>query len=183
MTGAIRSHYLKGEPEFELWPGSPKFSCFYDYDQLRDKKLTRLTDTQKVLWFTKRIEMTFLSPLHAIFRNPPASVFNELMDASLSPPRSFFIGLMSVMMNGVEALGSFLRPEFGSGNGDNKKMFEAFLEEYLSTWWRHPVPNGTSNITNLFWKCFRNGVVHGFQITPPGSLEFLEDKPYRWDDG
>lgn len=181
MPGSTRSHFLKGEPEFELWPGGPKFSCFYDYDQLRDHKLSGLTDHQKALWFKKRTEMTFLDPMRCIFRNPPSAVFNELMDATLSPPRSLSIGIMSIMLNGVEALGSFLEPDLGAKPGDGKKMFEAFIKKHLPTWWRQPVPNGTPNITDLLWTCFRNGVAHGFQITPPGSLEFLEDTPYCWE--
>ena len=181
MPGPSPNHHLKGEPEFELWPGGPRFSCYYDYDQLRDCKLTGLADHQKVAWFRKRTEMTFLDPLRAIFRNPLSQTFQNLMSDELVPPRSFSIALMSVMLNGVEALGSFLEPELGGSRGDNKTMFESFVEKYLPEWWRKPVSGGSPDITFLLWECFRNGVAHGFQITPPGSLEFLKDEPYRWE--
>ena len=181
MPQSTRSHYLKGEPEFELWPGGQKFSCYYDYDQLRDRKLTSLTDHQKSLWFMKRLEMTFLNPLRAIFRDPLSQTFKELMSDLLEPPRSFSISTMSSMLNGVEALGSFIKPDLDESSGNNKKMFEAFIEKYMPMWWRKPVPPGTPNLTDLLWKSFRNGVAHGFQITPPGSLEFLENQPYCWE--
>ena len=181
MPGRPPYHHLKGEPEFELWPDGPKFSCYYDYDQLRDHKLTGLIDQQKVSWFRKRIEMTFLEPLRVIFCNPPSQTFQNLMSDELDPPRSFSIAVMSVMLNGVEALGSFLKPGLGNSSGDNRTMFEAFVEQYLPNWWRKPVAGGNPDITFLLWDCFRNGVTHGFQIKPPGSLEFLKDEAYSWE--
>jgi len=181
MPGSNPRHYLKDEPQLELEARGQTFSYFYDYDQRRDNKLTGLTDNQKALWFTKRIRMTFLDPLRAIFLNPPSPVFEQLMDTTSSQPRSFSIAIMSVMLNGVEALGSFLEPGHIGEQGGNKKMFEAFVEKYLPTWWRKPVPGCNPDITFLLWECFRNGVAHGFQITPPGSLEFLEAEPYRWE--
>jgi hypothetical protein len=181
MHGSPPSHHLKGEPEFELWPVSQKFSCYYDYDQLRDRKLTGFTDQQKAVWFIKRIEMTFLDPLRAIFLDPQSQTFKNLMSDELAPSRSFSIAVMSVMLNGVEALGSFLEPDLGDSRGDNKRMFESFVEKYLPVWWRKAVSSGTPNVTDLIWKNFRNGVAHGFQISPPGSLEFLETEPFRWE--
>jgi len=157
------------------------FSCYYDYDQLRDHKLTGLTDQQKALWLIKRIELTFLDPLRAVFLDPQSQTFKNLMSDELVPPRSFSIAVMSVMLNGAEALGSFLRPDLGSNGGDNKRMFESFVEKYLPAWWRKPVPGGNPDITFILWEYFRNGIAHGFQITPPGSLEFLEAEPFRWE--
>jgi len=181
MPRSSSRHYLKEEPQLELEVGGQRFSFFYDYDQRRENKLTGLTDHQKALWFAKRIGMTFLDPLRAIFQNLPSPVFDGLMDTTLSQPRSFSIAIMSVMLNGVEALGSFLEPDYVGKQGGNKRMFEAFIEKYLPIWWRKPVPGGNPDITFLLWDCFRNGVAHGFQITPPGSLEFLKDEPYRWE--
>ena len=169
-------HYLKDEPQKVLWSGGSVFSLFYDYDQIRDRKLTSLTAEQKAMWFCARIDMTFLEPLRRIFKEPyPSEVFNELMDTSSETPRSFSIAIMSVMVNGVESLGSFLKPKERS----NQKRFEAFIKGYMPTWWgQRP---GGKPLIKLLWKNFRNGIAHGFCITPPGSLEFLQSDPFQWD--
>jgi hypothetical protein len=176
-------HYLKGEPQVSLWQGGPTFSLFYDYDQIRDGKLSGLKPEQKAIWFRARTEMTFLDPVRRIFSLPPSSLFNELMDASFSPPRSFSIAIMSVMLNGVEALGSFLRPDLClpiERRNDNKGMFKAFMEIYVKDWWQKPVPGGNPDVAELLWSCFRIGIAHGFCIKEPGSLEFLENERFRW---
>jgi hypothetical protein len=44
-----------------------EFTLFYDYDQLRDRKLTELSEEGKIKWFGFRMEMVFLEPLRKIF--------------------------------------------------------------------------------------------------------------------
>ena len=39
------------------------FTLFYDYDQLRDRKLSKLSDDGKIEWFKYRMEAVFLNPL------------------------------------------------------------------------------------------------------------------------
>ena len=176
-------HYLKDEPQITLWTGGPSFSLFYDYDQIRDHKLSGLSGIQKTLWFKARIEMTFLEPLHRIFTSPSSDSFNELLDTSSNQPLSFSIALMSVMLNGVEALGSFFRPDLCrpySKTDKNKKIFLAFTEKYITDWWNKPVPGGNPDVTEILWRNFRNGIAHGFQIERPGSLEFLPNQKFQW---
>jgi hypothetical protein len=176
-------HYLTEEPMVRLWEGGPYFSLFYDYDQIRDKKLTGMTDKQKALWFDARIEMIFLDPLREGFSTPPPPAFHHLIAKSASSPRSFSIALMATMLRGVEALGSFLRPDLcrpRHDSNDNKRMFKAFLEKYLANWSNQSLPQGNPPLNEFLWVNFRNGIAHGFQITGSGSLEFLKDKPFNW---
>jgi len=177
-----KDHYLTEEPMVKLWEGGPSLSLFYDYDQLRDNKLGGMTDQQKASWFTARIEMIFLGPLREVFAIPPPPAFHHLMAKSASPPRSFSIALMATMLSGVEALGSFLRPDLcrPQYRFDNKGMFKAFLEKYMPNWSNQSLPQGNPPLNEFLWVNFRNGIAHGFQISGCGSLEFLEDKPFNW---
>jgi len=167
----------------KLWKGGPTLSLFYDYDQLRDNKLRGMTNQEKASWFNARIEMIFLGPLREVFATPPPPAFHNLMAKSASPPRSFSIALMATMLSGVEALGSFLRPDLCRPQhpfSDNKRMFKAFLEKYMPNWSNQPLPQGNPPLNEFLWVNFRNGVAHGFQISGCGSLEFLKDKPFNW---
>ena len=179
-----QEHYLKGEPSLILWDGGPSFSLFYDYDEIRDGKISRLTNEQKALWFCRRIDMTFLEPLRRIWMSRPSGAFQELMDTTPHAPRSFSIAIMSVMLNGVEALGSFLKPEMCRPENDrdeNERVFRAFVEKYMTDWWdKRPVPGENLDLAQFLWKKFRNGIAHGFCIEKPGSLEFLEHDKFRW---
>jgi hypothetical protein len=180
-----KQHYLTEEPRVSLRQGQdgPYFSLFYDYDQKRDNKLTGMNNEQKALWFKARIEMIFLSPLREVFAIPPPPAFHHLMAKSASSPRSFSIALMAMMLSGVEALGSFLRPDLcrpRSIRDYNKEMFKAFLEKYMCQWSNQPLQNGNPPINEFLWIHFRNGIAHGFQISGCGSLEFLKDKPFNW---
>jgi hypothetical protein len=176
------SHFLKQEPHIRLWNGGPEFSLFYDYDELRDGKLSPLSADQKAKWLAARTEMTFLEPLRLAL-TPDTSTFESLLDTSSEKPRSFSIALMSVMLNGTEALGSFMHPDLckpESERDDNKGCFEAFVENYMADWWRKPVGGGSPDVTAMLWKHFRVGIAHGFCITRSGSLEFLENDRFRW---
>ena len=171
MPGVQGEHYLTQEPRVHLnVPGDP-FSLFYDYDQIRDRKLSALSPREKARWFRARMEMIFLEPLRQL-SNVSSEVFRALMFTSpeRQPNCSFSIAAMIVMLNGVEAIGSFLVPEIPDGKaGANRKRFETFLGQYMPTW----LP-----VADLLWRDFRNGIAHGFQITPPHSLEFLADGPF-----
>ncbi len=153
---------IKGDP----------FTLFYDYDQIRDRKLSELNDKQKVTWLRARFEMTFLEPLRRLW-NPSLPLFKELLFTSPQQQTncSFSIALMVVMLNGVEALGSFLEPEI-KGEKKNLRRFQAFCSSYMKEW---------KDVEKELWVNFRNGIAHGFCIEDQGSLEFLEDSRFEFD--
>jgi hypothetical protein len=94
---------------------------------------------------------------------------------------SFSIAAMAIMLNGIEALGSFLRPDI-SGRDKNKKRFQAFLSQYMSNWTASvPALGKTLDVAEILWTHFRNGIAHGFYIERPGSLEFLKERRFEYD--
>ena len=95
------------------------FTLYYDYDQLRDGKLSRLTDDGKIEWFRLRMNFVFLEPLCRLYqgKTPAYRALNSTKQNDL-PARSFVIPSFSVLLNGVEALGSFTTKR-KSGNRDN----------------------------------------------------------------
>lgn len=180
MSTAKSNHYLTDEPRVFLSISEDPFTLFYDYDQIRDRKLSRLSPEQKVVWFRARTNMIFLEPLRRLW-NSSSHVFNELMRTSPTQQVncSFSIAAMSVMLNGVEALGSFIAPDL-KGRGKSKDRFFAFLRPYMSNWLVNVRISGRNwNVANMLWKHFRNGIAHGFGIEGPGSLEFLQDRPFQ----
>src|SRR3989338_4130454 len=88
--------------------GQP-FTLYYDYDQLREGKLSRLTDNEKIEWFRLRMNYVFLEPLKSLYggRTPAYRALNSNKPDDL-PNRSFVIATFSVLLNGIEALGAFL---------------------------------------------------------------------------
>lgn len=180
MPKAKGTHHLKDEPAINLEiPGDP-FALFYDYDQIRDRKLSKLKPNQKVVWLRKRLEITFLAPLRKLL-NKSEPVFNELMSASPHHDYcAFSIAVMAVMLNGIEALGAFVCPD---DRQTNKERFMAFLKPYMHEWSGSVRISGQNyDIGEILWKHFRNGITHGFCIEKPGSIEFLERERYQVGD-
>ena len=177
-----RNRYLTDEPSVTLGiPGDP-FTLFYDYDQIRDRKLSTLCSGYKVVWLRARLEMTFLEPLRRLWDRSSA-VFKELMFTSPHQQNncSFSIAAMAVMLNGIEALGAFLRPDL-NGRNKNKQRFQAFLSQYMKEWAvKVPVSGRPVDVVDPLWANFRNGIAHGFCIKEPGSLEFLETLRFEPD--
>jgi len=143
------------------------FTLYYDYDQLRDGKLSRLTDDGKIEWFRLRMNFVFLEPLCRLYqgKTPAYRALNSTKQNDL-PARSFVIPSFSVLLNGVEALGSFTTKR-KSGNRDN---FFAFMTTYMKPWDRN-VPNSpysTGDLKTILWEHFRNGIAHGFCIERGG---------------
>ena len=89
------------------------FTLFYDYDQLRDKKLSKLTDDGKIEWFRLRTNFVFLEPLKRIFdRSSIAHCELNSTQQKPEPARMFMIAAFSILLNGVEALVHLLRSSY-----------------------------------------------------------------------
>ncbi len=166
-------------PSVELgFPGDP-FTLFYDYDQIENQKLTPLTRDQKAKWFERRLRMTHLQPLRRIWKEPV--VFDSLLESKLDPAAecSFSVAAMGIMLNVVEALGSFRRPDLSGSDDDerNWRMFLDFLANHMGEWNVNVSYN--VSVPKVLWKSFRNGITHGLRIGQVphaddlwGSLEF-----------
>lgn len=100
------------------------------------------------------------------------------MDQEDLPARSFVIAAFSILLNGIEALGSFItaRPE-----DDKRANFFAFMTAYMKPWNKH-IPNSPyaplGDMKAILWEHFRNGIAHGFCIER-GGIDNEADGP-RW---
>lgn len=151
-----------------------EFTLFYDYDQLQDGKLSRLSDDGKIEWFRFRMDCVFLEPLRRLF-DTHSTAFRELNSDDQRPYTSFVIAAFSVLLNGIEALGAFL-PALNSGKGENRDNFVAFIQTYMRTWDINVT--GTSYqinyVPDILWRHFRNGIAHGFVIKG-GGIDYDAD--------
>ncbi|MGZ3319150.1 MAG: hypothetical protein ACXU95_17905, partial [Isosphaeraceae bacterium] len=107
------------------------FTLYYHYDQLRDGKLTRLSEDGRIDWFRYRMQFVFLEPIERLF-TAKSPAYRELNSTKLDdlPARSFVIASFSLLLNGIEALGSFLTPK----DARNRERFYAFIEKYMKPW-------------------------------------------------
>lgn len=164
-----------------------QFTLFYDYDQLRDGKLTRLSKGGKIKWFELRTEMVFLEPLRKIF-NRKSVAHKELNSSPESnwPRAAVMTAAFSILLNGVEALGSFLNCsktfvyEHNRKRGKNYFAFREFIQRYMKDW--DVLVQGTSYkfsyLPEILWEHFRNGITHAF-VVGGGGIEYDAD-PTRW---
>ena len=158
------------------------FSLFYDYDQRRDGKLSKLTDAGRVQWFRARVNMVFLEPVRRMIRED-SHVFRSLHSRSLNghPPCDVAIAAFSVMLNAVEAFGSFLparKPTHGERRSKNVSRFLAFMEQYMKRWCRNLTLGPSSKpLVQILWEGYRNGIAHQFVIEN-GGIEY--DLRSRW---
>jgi hypothetical protein len=145
------------------------FQCtlFYDYDHHRDHILSQLSDDGKITWFQERMKMVFLNPLSILFDRGSAA-FQQLESSASGSPSTISLISTSVLMNGIEALGSFLTSDPSSNRGN----FFAFIQTYMAAWSvtvnspRHQ--NNPRSLAYLLWKAFRNGLTHCFVISGAG---------------
>ena len=144
-----------------------EFTLFYDYDQLEGGKLSALSDSGKIEWFRLRMDCVFLEPSRRLFDERSKS-FRDLNSDTKQPYTYFGIAAFSLMLNGVEALGSFL-PRLNE-DGKNRDRFVAFIRTYMRPWDIH-VP-GTAHaidyLPDILWTHFRNAIAHGFAIAHGG---------------
>ena len=153
------------------------FTLYYDYDQLRNGKLSQLTDDGKIEWFRLRMHYVFLEPIGRLFRakSPAYRELNSTKPNDL-PARSFVIASFSLLLNGIEALGSFL-----TTSSQNHVRFYAFIATYMSSWdVRVPSLYPTADLKTILWKDFRNGIAHGFGIQDGGIDNEADTAPGGW---
>jgi len=152
------------------------FTLYYDYDQLRDGKLSQLTDDGKIEWFRLRMHYVFLEPIGRVFRakSPAYRELNSTKPNDL-PARSSIIASFSLLLNGIESLGSF-----STTSKNNCDRFYAFMQNYMSSW-DVPVPSLYPNagLKTILWKEFRNGIAHGFAIKH-GGIDNEADTAPGW---
>jgi hypothetical protein len=159
-------------------PGDP-FTLFYDYDQVEDRKLTGFTEKQKAIWLERRLGMAFIEPCRRIWKE--RTVFETLLEWKLDSQKEccFSIAAMGIMLNVVEALGSFRNPQLANAEDrdSNWKMFLEFLSNHMKEW----SVNTASNVfvPKVLWRSFRNGIAHDLRVGQAsedgmlwGSLEF-----------
>lgn len=152
------------------------FTLFYDYDELRDRKLYAISELGRIEWLRKRMNVVFLEPLCRIF-NLESKAYKELCshDEEYEPVRTAMIIAFSALLNGMEALGSFLKEKSSKKKSSiNKDRFFEFMKLMPAIW---------KNIQVPLWKNYRNGVAHQFVIKG-GGLEFSKDGtlPFWYDD-
>jgi hypothetical protein len=152
------------------------FHCtlFYDYDCHRDHILNRLSDGGKVEWLEKRMRMIFLDPLRKVYDR--ASVAHrELHTQASGNPMTPMLMTFSLLMNGIEALGSFLIILPTSDRRKNYRRFNEFMDRYLPDWTvQVTVPHhGNRKLSDILWDKYRNGLAHSFAILHAG----IDDVP------
>lgn len=150
------------------------FTLNFDYDQLRDGKLHGLSEGGLIEWFRRRMRFVFLEPLSSLYGGRHSVGFRALnsIDVDDLPARSFVVATFSVLLNGVEALGSFLTPlNIPKRKGYNRQNFDIFIATYMPQW-------KTPRIRTFLWEQVRNGIAHGFRIEGGGIDNEADDT--RW---
>jgi len=164
-----------------------EFTLFYDYDQLKDGKLAKLSEDGKIKWFGFRTEMVFLEPLRRIF-NRKSVAHKELNSSPESdwPRAAVMTAAFSILLNGVEALGSFLNysktcvHEHKRKRSKNYFAFREFIRRYMKDWdvVIQDTSYPSSYLPEILWEYFRNGIAHAF-VVGGGGIEYEAD-PTRW---
>jgi hypothetical protein len=160
--------------------GKP-FTLYYDYDQLRDGKLTGLTEDEKIEWFRLRMNYVFLEPLTHLHRGktPAFRDLNSIKQHDL-PARSFVVPAFSVLLNGIEALGSFMTAK---PRASKRANFYAFITTSMRRWCVR-IPKSpyspVNDLKGILWEHFRNGIAHGFCIEGGGIDNEADTEPKGW---
>lgn len=160
--------------------GKP-FTLYFDYDQLRDHKLSQLIEDEKIEWFRLRMNYVFLEPLTRLFQGKTQAYreLNSIKENDL-PARSFVIASFSVLLNGIEALGSFMTAPPNAGKRTN---FYAFMTAYMRSW-DVKIPQSLyspkDDLKEILWMHFRNGIAHGFCIEGGGIDDEADTAPGGW---
>jgi len=171
-----------------------EFTLFYDYDELRDGKLSKLSPNGKIEWFKFRMEAVFLLPLCKLF-NRASDTYKQLNSAPNTewPWTAFMTGAFSLLLNGIEALGSFLPKNTTLTKEHYKKDkhstnyfgFKQFIVKYMSKWDVEVEGTGYTNrngdrfkkiyLPLILWDYFRNSITHAF-VVQGGGIEFAADE-------
>lgn len=174
------------------------FTLFFDIDQLKDGKISRLSIDGKINWLKERSQMLLVQPITLAFTPDKAPTVKErffinlaeLFKVSLIVNEDKFnltkiindrqsnlvIGMFSLLMNGIEALGSFITVQ-EPRPGQNRRNFSIFIEHYMPSW-NFMVSDvslcSPDQMVTILWKNFRNGIAHAF-IIDKGGLSFEAD--------
>src|SRR5260221_11589521 len=100
-------------------------TLFYDYDFHRDCILQKLTSAGNLTWLEQRERMIFLEPMSSLF-DRHSQAFAELETRKNNAPRTGTLLSVSLLMNGIEALGSLLTVV----RSKNRQNFVAFVAKY-----------------------------------------------------
>ncbi len=157
------------------------FDCtlFFDYDCHRDHILSQLSDDGRIEWLEKRMRMIFLKPLAKIY-DRASVVYKELSSLAGGPPMTPMLMTTSLLMNGVEALGSFL-----TRSSKNRRRFQKFMGKYMAPWTVTIVAphHGRKRLSEILWDAYRNGLAHSFAILHAGIDEAPGTRKYKISDG
>ena len=148
------------------------FSMFMDYDKYPINILAQLSDDGKIEWLERRMNMIFLDPMRKIY-NRNSIAHKELHRQKNRNPMNPMLMMFSLLLNGIEALGSFLTPY--NGNCKNARRFNTFMNTYMANWTQIiQVHNeGNRRISEFLWEKYRNGLAHSFAILNAG----IDDVP------
>ncbi len=154
-------------------------TLFHDYDFHRDKILQLLTPDGKITWLEARMKMIFLEPISSLF-DKSSKAFNELETAQNGIPRTGTLIAVSILMNGIEALGSFI-----TNNNSKRDNFFAFINKYIPDWaiMVNSPQHGNQKIAlaDILWKAYRNGLAHSFAIEGAGIDVVNGNNKYKID--
>ena len=137
-------------------------TLFFDYDH-DNGVLKALSDNGKIEWLEKRMNMIFLDPLRKII-DRKSNIFPQIEHPG-GHPMTVMLMVVSLLMNGMEALGSFL-----TNSTNNNQRFFAFVSKYMSSWNAqvNSPHHGTLPLSGILWKSYRNGLAHSFAILHAG---------------
>lgn len=144
-----------------------RFSCtlFYDYDQTRDGKLSRMSDNERIEWFRQRSMMVFVEPFRILF-NKDSIGYKEINSTpeKENPKRTISLAAFSSLLNGIESFGALYQPRGRSG-----QKFKTFIATFMPIWDVPITLNGVNtNIIDCLWKHFRCALAHCFMIEDGG---------------
>jgi len=172
------------------------FTLFYDIDQLNQNKLTLLTDDGKIIWLHERLKMLVVRPINIAFdkgvvelttKEKIITFIAKILSVDINLARREFvlssntsdgqanlvIGLFSIIINAIEALGSFITLQ----NSTKRDNFTKYITDYMPGWditIAGTTLYSSNNMIEILWKHFRNGIAHGL-IIENGGLDFTAD--------
>jgi len=156
-------------------------SLFMDYDKYPVDILSQLSDDGKIEWLEKRMNMIFLDPMRKIY-NRNSVAHKELHRQKNRNPMNPMVMMLSLLLNGIEALGSFLT--FYNGRNKNSVRFNTFMDGYMLNWTqRINVPNeGYKKLSEFLWSKYRNGLAHSFAILKAGIDDVQGNSIFKIQD-
>lgn len=156
-------------------------SLFMDYDKYPLNVLSQLSDYGKIEWLERRMNMIFLDPMRKIY-NRKSIAHKELHRQKNRNPMNPMVMMFSLLLNGAEALGSFLT--LYNGRSKNYIRFDTFISSYMENWAQNVnVPGeGNKKISKFLWGKYRNGLAHSFAILNAGIDDVRGNDLYEIKD-